>query len=258
MSVDDVVEKYIDARGGREALASLRSLKMVGDLKTGDATVPLTIVIEKPQHVRIEYDLVGKKLIQASDGKTAWQLNTTFPDARPVTIDMKEAGPINHWADVDGPLVDFKEKGHQVEYLGKEDLVGGKAHKLQVRLISGEVWQIYLSADTYHEVKRTNKRTIKYKIRDVSTYFTNFREVEGVMLPTEIEGLGLDGTPFTIIFDRFEANTETAPEMFGLPSHIHGSRQVPEFIELTDLEPLKDRFNQEAGLVRFLALLSPN
>ena len=35
-------------------------------------------------------------------------------------------------ADIDGPLVDWKSKGHKVEYLGTEDMDGTQAHKLKV------------------------------------------------------------------------------------------------------------------------------
>ncbi len=56
-------------------------------------------------------------------------------------------------ADFDGPLVDYKEKGNTVEYLGKEEMEGTKVHALKVTKKNGDVATLYLDADSFLELK---------------------------------------------------------------------------------------------------------
>ena len=42
----------------------------------------------------------------------------------PELMSADEAKEIEEMADIDGPLVDYKSKGHQVELLGKEKIEG--------------------------------------------------------------------------------------------------------------------------------------
>ena len=44
---------------------------------------------------------------------------------------------------MEGPLVDYRRKGHKVELLGKEKVEGVDAYKLKLTLKGGEVKYIY-------------------------------------------------------------------------------------------------------------------
>ena len=46
--------------------------------------------------------------------------------------------------DTQGSLVDYKAKGHSVEYLGKEDVEGTEAHKLKLTHKSGKTETMFL------------------------------------------------------------------------------------------------------------------
>ncbi len=64
-------------------------------------------------------------------------------------------------ADIDGPLVDYKAKGHQVELVGKEKVEGSDAYKLKVTKKDGDVEYYFLDADSYLPVRVEGKRTIR-------------------------------------------------------------------------------------------------
>ena len=93
-------------------------------------------------------DHPGLRRQDGLDASTRWRAETD-PEALPQTRckDMEEQ------ADMDGPLVDYKAKGHTVELLGKEKVEGSDAYKLKVTLKNGDVRTIYLDADRFLEVK---------------------------------------------------------------------------------------------------------
>ena len=55
-------------------------------------------------------------------------------------------------SDFDGPLVDYKEKGNQIELVGKEDVEGKPAYRLKLTSKKGEVRSYLFDAATYHLV----------------------------------------------------------------------------------------------------------
>ena len=61
-------------------------------------------------------------------------------------------------AEVDGALVDWKEKGSTVEYLGAEDVDGTLAHKLKVTRKNGDISYVYLDPEHFLEIRVTTQR----------------------------------------------------------------------------------------------------
>jgi acetoin utilization deacetylase AcuC-like enzyme len=52
-------------------------------------------------------------------------------------------------ADLHGPLVDYREKGNRIAFLGKDTVDGDDALRLQVTLKNGDILDYYLDPDTY-------------------------------------------------------------------------------------------------------------
>ena len=106
-----------------------------------------SMVIERkrPGKFRAEITAQGVRAVQAWDGVTAWgipPMGTGEPEALPA----EAASAMAAEADVDGPLVDYQAKGHQVTLLGREKLDGGDALKIEVRKKGGAVEVHYLDA----------------------------------------------------------------------------------------------------------------
>ena len=59
---------------------------------------------------------------------------------------------------MDGPLVNYKDKGSSLELVGKEKLNGRDVYNLTITLKEGQVRNIYLDARTFLEVKETAQR----------------------------------------------------------------------------------------------------
>ncbi len=130
--------------------------------------------------------------------------------------DLKE---LQNEADMDGPLMDYKAKGNSVEYLGKEKLEGSDAYKLKVTRKNGTVETTYIDADSGLEVKTVSKTMIRGNETEVTTTFSDFREVQGLTLPFAIESSAA-GSPQKqrITVEKVELNPDLSESQFHMPA----------------------------------------
>ncbi|MDH4058722.1 MAG: hypothetical protein OEU76_08150, partial [Cyclobacteriaceae bacterium] len=73
-NVDAILAKYFENTGGLENWKKLKSMKMVGKSSFGPQEFPFEMEMKYPAMFRINVDIQGQKLVQASDGTTAWMI----------------------------------------------------------------------------------------------------------------------------------------------------------------------------------------
>ena len=149
---------------------------------------------ERPDRTRSEVTLQGLTAVSAYDGKDGWSVSPFEGRRDAETASADDAREIAQEADFDGPLVDWKEKGHTVEYLGTEDVDGTPAHKLRVTLKDGDVR--YVSSIPTPTSRSADPR--ESKVRGVEqiteTDFGSYEQVAGVWVPFSIESGPKGGT----------------------------------------------------------------
>src|SRR6266446_2094824 len=148
-TVDELVSKNIEARGGADALHALQSLRLTGKMLVQQGQIQLAYLQTKkrPDEVRTESSLQGMTQIEAYDGKEGWKVSPFFGRKDPERMSADDVKTLIEDAEIDGPLVDWKTKGSTVEYLGTEDVDGTPAHKLKVVRKNGDVSFVYLDPD---------------------------------------------------------------------------------------------------------------
>ncbi len=217
-SAEQIVNKYIDARGGLEKIKAIQSLKMTGIavLGGGQMEAPFTLLTKRPNEMRMEISMQGKSLIQAFDGTTAWMVNpfTGGDDARKTPEDETKA--MTEVADFDGALVGYKSKGNGVEVLGKEDIEGSSTFKLKATQ-KGHVSYYYIDSKTYIPIKVTTTRRQMGQEMVVDTYPGNFKPVNGVMTPFSMEQKVAGNSMMHMTVEKVEPNVAIDEAMFKMP-----------------------------------------
>src|SRR5256886_16317188 len=82
-TVDEVIAKNIQARGGLEKLKAVKSLRTTVKFSDGSFRADLRQENKRPGKVREEFIVQGMAQIQAYDGKTGWQISP-FRDRKSV------------------------------------------------------------------------------------------------------------------------------------------------------------------------------
>jgi hypothetical protein len=222
-SVDELVSKNIEAKGGATALQNLQTLRLTGKMLVRQGQIELGYLeIEKrPDDVRIEGSLQGMTQIEAYDGKEGWRVSPFFGRKDPEHMSADDVKALVEDAEIDGPLVDWKTKGSTVEYLGTEDVDGTPAHKLKVVRKNGDVSFVYLDPDHFLEIRVVTGRMRHGAYEEVETDLGDYEKAGGVFVPTSIES-GRKGSQDkqTIIIDKVEANVPVDDTIFHFPGQI--------------------------------------
>jgi hypothetical protein len=176
---------------------------------------------ERPNLVRESLSLQGMTAVQAYDGRTGWQIQPFGGKKTPELMGEDDLRDLLLDADFDGPLVDYKEKGNTVEYLGHDVVDGDDALRLKVTLKNGDLIYYYLDPDTYLEIRKEIQQFIRGSVRDRVTGYGSYKPVAGVMYPFSISaGSKANPEDQTTTVLKMEANVTIDPADFALPASL--------------------------------------
>src|SRR5919197_557879 len=151
-TVDELVAKNIEAKGGAATLNNLQTLRATGKLLVpvqGRIELGYVQTKKRPDEVRTEASLQGMTQIEAYDGKEGWKVSPFFGRRDPERMSGDDVKALVEDTEMDGPLIDWQTKGNAVEYLGTEDVDGTPAHKLKVVRKNGDTSFVYLDPDHF-------------------------------------------------------------------------------------------------------------
>ncbi len=220
-TVDELVSKNVEAKGGADALHALQSLRLTGKMLVNQGKIQLAYLQTKkrPGEVRTEASLQGMTQVDAYDGKEGWKVSPFFGRRDPERMSADDVKALMEDAEIDGPLVDWKAKQSTVDFLGTEDVDGTLAYKLKVVRKNGDVSFVYLDPDHFLEIRILTQRIKHGAQEEVETDLGDYEKTAGVFVPTSIES-GRKGDPDKqkIIIDKAEANVPVDDAMFHFPA----------------------------------------
>jgi len=218
VTADELVAKNIEAHGGAAKLAALRTLRMTGRVIQGGFEIAFGQVQKRPGMIRSESTVQGLTAVEAWDGKEAWSLEP-FSGRRDAQRDSADAARARaREADIEGPLVRWREKGHRVTYLGTEDVDGTLAHKLRIDYKDGDSSVVFLDPDHFLEIRIESTTHVRGTERVSVADLGDYEQVEGVWMPFSIEVGRPGGARDTrVTIEYAEANAEVDDAMFRFP-----------------------------------------
>jgi hypothetical protein len=174
--------------------------------------------IARPGRIRTEFVFQGTTGVYVWDGSAGWRVSPLDGSLEPEPLPAEAAALSAEQADIDGPLVDAKAKGHVVELVGRETLPGGPAHKLKVTLKSGVVRHLWVDATTGLVVRTESTRKVRGHELTFETVYGDFRETGGVAFARSIE-TGVRGRPrrLRIVVETVEMNPSLDDSRFLVP-----------------------------------------
>jgi hypothetical protein len=222
-TVDQLIAKNIEAKGGPGAVHGLQTLRLAGKILVQEGQIQLAFmqIKKQPDEVRSEASLQGMIQIEAYDGKEGWRVSPFFGRKDPERMSADDVKALVEDSEMDGPLVDWQAKGNTVEYLGTEDVDGTPAHKLKVTRKNGDVSFVYLDPDHFLEIRVLTQRTRHGAQEEIETDLGDYEKAGNVFVPTSIE-FGRKGDPDKqkIIIDKVEANVPVDDAIFHFPGQI--------------------------------------
>ena len=244
LSVSQIVEKNVSARGGLERWHAVQALEMKGKMQAGgnrratipvpstkmspevkvnrpvdQAELPFVMELSRGRKQRLEIQFNGQTAIQVYDGTQGWKVRPFLNRHEVEKFTPDELKAAAQQSDLDGFLIDYAAKGSTVELAGVEQVEGRGAYKLKVTDKNGYARHVWVDAEKFLEVKvEGTPRRLDGKYHPVAIFLRDYRPVNGLMMPYLLETTveGVRGTE-KIEIDEIVSNPKLEASKFAMP-----------------------------------------
>lgn len=230
LTVDQIIEKNIAARGGLKAWREIQSLKLTGKMDAGgkaNVQLPFVMALKRPRMSRLEIEFGGSTALQVYDGTSGWKVRPFLGRVQVEQFTPQELQIAAEQGALDGLLIDHDAKGIKVELAGADKVEGNDAYKLNVTLKDGQTRYLWVDAKSFLEVKIEGApRKLNAKMRKVETYYRNYQSISGLMIPFGLETVVEDLRPSRkVIIETVYLNPQLEATAFARPD-VSGIKPV--------------------------------
>lgn len=182
-SVDEIIARHTEARGGLEAILAIKTLVfsggfyVEGDYRSNGEAV---MMLKRPYYKLVGHPENPGGFMEGNDG-AAWEW---FADPGIVVRTVGAASAASrHGADIEGPLINYRHKGYVVTLEGKEILPSGPAYSLLVTMPDGYRTRQLLDQSSFLVVAQRHAAPIHAFGEAVQseTSVEDYRSVAGVL-----------------------------------------------------------------------------
>lgn len=198
VKASDVIEKYIEAIGGREALNEVDDLKMVMGMEVQGMALEVNLFQKRPgklyQETVMNGNVVSKQVFDGEKGKMQSPMGEQVIEGEALT-QMKESAKIF-------PELTYMKDGVKLKIEGIENVDGKETYKVVVTKPSGTVSSVFYGVEDglkYKEVAQTPQGA-------VSTTFADYEVVDGILFPMTMKQV-MGPQSFDIQIKSVELNT---------------------------------------------------
>ena len=218
-TIDEIVAKVFTARGGLDKIRAVKSQRVSGKISFGDVSGPFVVELKRPLKMHMQLTVQNLTMVRVYDGKSGWANNPFAGKMNPDAMSEEELKNITEESDFDGPLVDYKQKGNQVELVGKDKVKDKDAWRLKLTTKNGEVRHYLFDAGSFLLLKWEGQRKYEGKEFPVESYFSDYRDVGGLKYAFEIDS-GASATDITqkISIEKIDLNPEINDAEFAKPT----------------------------------------
>jgi hypothetical protein len=232
-SLDEIIARHIAARGGAERLHALQTMRAIGvEIFPDGKEARVVREVARPGRVRIEVTYQGLSSVYAHDGTNGWEVVPQQGRFEPEALPAAVAKPSVDQLDIEGPLLDWRAKGHAVTLVGRATIGNRLAYELQEKLSSGAVRHDYIDTDTYLVLRTDTERVFAGRKAMLETTFGDYKKVGGLAFPHHVvvqrhgRAQGMELIVETIELDpvidpaRFRMPAQSAPVTAPAPAAV--------------------------------------
>ncbi|WP_298354974.1 outer membrane lipoprotein-sorting protein [Runella sp.] len=214
-TVDEIVDKHVAAMGGLDKIKGVNTLVIERTLSVQNMEIPNKTTVMVGKALRTESSVMGNSMVQVVDGTTGWMIRpammggTGDPEDMPAEMVKQQVGQLDPF----GALVNYKEKGHKVELIGKEKVEKADAYHLKVTTKDGQTMDEFIDANTYMLTKlKTNVQG-----QDGEITFSDYKEVDGIKFANTMEMTSQMGA-LTFVTNKVTVNGKVDESIFKKPA----------------------------------------
>lgn len=206
-SVDDIINKYVEARGGKDKLNAMQSVYMEGSRAMMGNEVLVKVSMVQGKLYRTDFEMggtTGYTIVTPTEGWSFIPMQS--PKVEPIPADRLKT--MLGQLDIAGPLVDYAAKGNKAELQGKETVEGKEAYKIKMRLSTGKEITYYIDTKTnlLIQSKQMSAARGNNPPVEIITNYSDYKLFDGIMFPQTIANPGGGMMAGSTTFDTIVVN----------------------------------------------------
>jgi hypothetical protein len=200
-TVDEIVTKHIEAIGGKDNWAKIKSLRTESTMKSNGTEIKFVITQIDKKAMRVDMTITGMKGYTILTNKEGWEFMPFQGQTKPEPLTADDVKTEQDGLQIQDEFITYKELGKKLDYLGKDDVDGTECLKLKMIDKEGKEVTFYIDPANYYTIKQVEKIKADGKEMEIATMYGNYKKTEiGILYPMSItkEGEGMEITKIEI------------------------------------------------------------
>ena len=212
-TIDEIVNKHIEAIGGKDNWAKVKSLRTESTMKAQGAEIKFVITQINKKAMRMDITLSGMNGYSILTNTEGWTFMPFQGQAKPEPMTADDIKTGQDDLEVLDEFITYKVLGKKLEDLGKDDVDGTECLKLKMTDKDGKETTFYIDPANYLVIKQVEKIKANGKEEESTTMFGDYKKAEfGILYPMSITK---DGQEMDIT--KIEINPTIDEAIFKLP-----------------------------------------
>ncbi len=217
-TADDVINKYIDAIGGKDKIAAIKSVYIEADVDFMGNTASSKTYVLNGKGFRSDIDFGGQAIVQCITDKGGWAINPLAGQSAATAMPDEQVKMSQGQLDIGGPLFNYAAKGNKVELAGSESVNNVNAIKLKLVSKEGVEFSYYFDPATYYLVKTVAKASMGGQDIETVSVFSNYKKTDyGYVVANNTELTVGPGITLNMTTKKVDVNKDIDTKIFEMP-----------------------------------------
>jgi hypothetical protein len=188
-TVDEIVNKHIEAIGGKENWSKVKSLRLEIAMKSQGAEIKLVRTQVDKKDMRMDISVMGMNGYSILTPTEGWSFMPFQGQTKPEPMTADDVKQSQEQLELQDEFITYKELGKKLEFLGKDDVDGTECLKLKMTNKEGQETSYFIDPSNYYVIKQITKIKADGKEMEDVTTFSNYKKVpEGIVYSMSISG----------------------------------------------------------------------
>ena len=216
---EEVIQKFIEVTGGKDAYTKLKSRVSTGTIAMAQQGMSgtMTIYQQAPNLTRVVGNVGAVTFDRGFDGQVAFEVNS-MTGTRIIEGDERD---LMQQQSLSSPLIDLSKYFTDIENVGAEQIDGHDAWKVELTMKNGEKLQEWFDSESGLLVQMLMNMDSPMGKLEITINPSDWKTVDGVKVPLKMKQLIQPiGIEQTIEFTKVQNNLDIPADKFELPEDV--------------------------------------